>query len=401
MTRKQDNAREQSWKEQLAGQEDFIKSVVQAVLQQVLEQEMEEALQAGKYERTAERLGYRSGSYGRTLITRVGKLELRVPQDRQGRFRTEIFERYQRSEKALVGALAEMYIQGVSTRKVKAITEELCGHEFSASSISRINQSLDEELEKFAKRQLEEAYPYLILDARYEKVREEGVIRSRAVLVAIGINEDGRRCILAVELANRESESSWKDFIGQLRQRGLRGVEFVVSDDHAGLRKAIAESLPEAVWQRCYVHFLRNALDYLPRKADDDCLMELRWMYDRHHIDEARRDLAAWLQKWGQRYQRLCDWVEGNIEQTFSFYRLPQQHHKHLKSSNMLERLNEELKRPTHVVRIFPNAASCLRLVRALAAEIHENWIEATRYLNMELLKELKKEQMRKIDQAA
>jgi len=401
MTRKQDNAREQSWKEQLAGQEDFMKSVVQAVLQQVLEQEMEEALQAGKCERTAERLGYRSGSYGRTLITRVGKLELRVPQDRQGRFRTEIFERYQRSEKALVGALAEMYIQGVSTRKVKAITEELCGHEFSASSISRINQSLDEELEKFAKRQLEEAYPYLILDARYEKVREEGVIRSRAVLVAIGINEDGRRCILAVELANRESESSWKDFIGQLRQRGLRGVEFVVSDDHAGLRKAIAESLPEAVWQRCYVHFLRNALDYLPRKADDDCLMELRWMYDRHHIDEARRDLAAWLQKWGQRYQRLCDWVEGNIEQTFSFYRLPQQHHKHLKSSNMLERLNEELKRRTHVVRIFPNAASCLRLVRALAAEIHENWIEATRYLNMELLKELKKEQMRKIDQAA
>jgi putative transposase len=331
----------------------------------------------------------------------VGKLELRVPQDRQGRFRTEIFERYQRSEKALVGALAEMYIQGVSTRKVKAITEELCGHEFSASSISRINQSLDEELEKFARRQLEEPYPYLILDARYEKVREDGVIRSRAVLVAIGINEDGRRCILAVELANRESESSWKDFIAQLRQRGLRGVEFVVSDDHAGLRKAIAESLPEAVWQRCYVHFLRNALDYLPRKADDDCLMELRWMYDRHNIEEARRDLAAWLQKWGQRYQRLCDWVEANIEQTFSFYRLPQPHHKHLKSSNMLERLNEELKRRTHVVRIFPNAASCLRLVRALAAEIHENWIEATRYLNMELLKEHKKEQMRKIDHAA
>jgi putative transposase len=312
-----------------------------------------------------------------------------------------MFERYQRSEKARVGALAEMYIQGVSTRKVKAITEELCGHEFSASSISRINQSLDEELEKFARRQLEEPYPYLILDARYEKVREDGVIRSRAVLVAIGINEDGRRCILAVELANRESESSWKDFIAQLRQRGLRGVEFVVSDDHAGLRKAIAESLPEAVWQRCYVHFLRNALDYLPRKADDDCLMELRWMYDRHNIEEARRDLAAWLQKWGQRYQRLCDWVEANIEQTFSFYRLPQPHHKHLKSSNMLERLNEELKRRTHVVRIFPNAASCLRLVRALAAEIHENWIEATRYLNMELLKEHKKEQMRKIDQAA
>jgi transposase-like protein len=401
MTRRKNNAETQNWKELLASEPDFLKPLVQEVLQQVLEAEMEEVLQAGKGERTPERQGYRSGYYGRTLVTRVGKLELRVPQDRQGRFRTEIFERYQRSEKALVGALAEMYVQGVSTRKVKAITEELCGHEFSASTISRVNQSLDLELEKFATRQLEEAYPYLILDARYEKVREDGVIRSRAVLVAIGINEDGRRCVLAVELANRESESSWKDFITQLRQRGLRGVELVVSDDHAGLRKAIAECLAEAVWQRCYVHFLRNALDYLPRKADDDCLMELRWMYDRHNIEEARRDLAAWLQKWGQRYQRLCDWVEGNIEQTFSFYRLPQQHHKHLKSSNMLERLNEELKRRTHVVRIFPNAASCLRLVRALAAEIHENWIEATRYLNMDLLKELKKEQMRKIDQAA
>lgn len=401
MTRKQDNAQKQNWKDLMAGQTDFLKPLVQEVVQQVLELEMEETLQAGKGERTGERQGYRSGYYGRTLITRVGKLELRVPQDRQGRFRTEVFERYQRSEKALVSALTEMYVQGVSTRKVKAITEELCGHEFSASAISRMNQNLDEELEKFARRQLEEAYPYLILDARYEKVREDGVIRSRAVLVAIGINEDGRRCVLAVELANRESESSWKDFIGQLRQRGLRGVELVVSDDHAGLRKAIAESLPEAVWQRCYVHFLRNALDYLPRKADDDCLMELRWMYDRHNIEEARRDLAAWLQKWGPRYQRLCDWVEGNIEQTFSFYRLPQQHHKHLKSSNMLERLNEELKRRTQVVRIFPNGASCLRLVRALAAEIHENWIEATRYLNMELLKELKKEQMRKIEKVA
>jgi putative transposase len=401
MTRRQNNAGKQGWKELMESEPDFLKPLVQEVVQQVLEAEMEETLQAGKSERTAERQGYRSGYYARTLITRVGKLELRVPQDRQGRFRTEVFERYQRSEKALVGALAEMYVQGVSTRKVKAVTEELCGHEFSASTISRLNQGLDEELEKFARRQLEEAYPYLILDGRYEKVRQNSVIQSRAVMVAIGINEDGRRCVLAVELANRESESSWKDFIAQLRGRGLRGVEFVVSDDHAGLRKAIAEMLPEAVWQRCYVHFLRNALDYLPRKADDDCLMELRWMYDRRNIDEARRDLAAWLQKWGQRYQKLCDWVEANIEQTFSFYRLPQWHHKHMKSTNMLERLNEELKRRTQVVRIFPNEASCLRLVRALAAEIHENWIEAMRYINMDLLKEHKKEQMRKIEQAA
>jgi len=401
MTRGKNSAKKKSWKELMSEDADFLKPLMREVVQQVLEAEMDEALGAQKSERTGERVGYRSGYYNRALITRVGKLELRVPQDRQGRFRTEVFERYQRSEKALVGAMAEMYVQGVSTRKVKAITEELCGHEFSASTISRVNQTLDVELEKFAQRKLEEAYPYLILDARYEKVREDGAIRSRAVLVAIGINWEGRRNVLAVDLANRESHSSWKDFLLELRKRGLREVECVVSDDHAGLKKAIQEVLPEAAWQRCYVHFLRNALDYLPRKADDDCLMELRWMYARRTLDEARRDLAAWLGKWSGRYPKLCDWVEGNIEETFTFYRLPQQHHKNLKSTNMLERLNEELKRRTLVVRIFPNADSCLRLVRALAAEIHENWIEAMRYLNMDALAEQKKENMRRIDAAA
>ena len=388
MTRRKNSANKLNLKEIVSEQEDFLRALVQQVVQQVLEADMDAALGAEKSERTAGRIGYRSGYYNRTLTTRVGKLELRVPQDRQGRFRTEVFERYQRSEKALVAALAEMYVQGVSTRKVKAITEELCGHEFSPSAISRINQSLDAELEKFAHRKLEEDYPYLVLDARYEKIREDGVIRSQAVLVAIGINWDGRRCVLAVELANRESQSSWKEFLAGLRQRGLAGVQVVISDDHAGLRKAIREVLPEALWQRCYVHFLRNALDYLPRKADDDCLMELRWIYERRNRDEARQDLTAWLLKWGSRYPKLCSWVEENIEETLTFYGLPLSHHKHLKSTNLLERLNEELKRRTLVVRIFPNAASCLRLSRALAAEMHENWIEATRYLNMELLRE-------------
>jgi putative transposase len=395
MTRKQDTAKRSNWKELLAEQEDFLRPLIQEVVQQVLEAEMDEALGAGKGERTASRQGYRSGYYGRSLVTRVGKLELRVPQDRQGRFRTEIFERYQRSEKALVAALSEMYVQGVSTRKVKAVTEELCGHEFSAATISRMNQNLDEELKKFAGRRLDEAYPYLILDARYEKVREDGVIRSLAVLIAIGVDWEGRRNVLAVELANRESLGSWKEFCLELKKRGLHGVELVISDDHAGLRKAIAEVLPESAWQRCYVHFLRNALDYLPRKADNDCLTELRWIYDRRSIQEARQDLTAWLKKWAAKYPKLCDWVENNIEETLTFYRLPRQHHKNLKSTNLLERLNEEIKRRTLVVRIFPNTAACLRLVRALAVEMHENWIEATRYLNMEYLKEHKKEQAR------
>src|SRR3954452_17994928 len=395
MTRSENKPSIAAVKELMGANHDMLRKIVQDLLQEMLEGEMTEALGASKSERSDGRVGYRSGHYNRTLITRVGKLELRVPQDRDGRFSTELFERYQRSEQALVATLAEMYVQGVSTRKVKAITEELCGHAFSASAISAINQRLDKSLAAFARRRLEEPFAYLILDARYEKVRESGIVRSQAVLVAVGIDWDGRRQILAVELANLESRWSWKDFLLGLRERGLHGLEFVVADDHAGLRAAIREVLPEAAFQRCYVHYLRNALDHLPRKADDDCLQELRWIYDRRELVEARADLAAWLKKWSPRYEKLTSWVEESIEETFTYYRLPRQHHKHMKSTNMLERLNEEIKRRTHVVRIFPNAASCLRLVRALAVETHENWLEANRYLNMDDLKEQKKLQLR------
>jgi putative transposase len=259
-----------------------------------------------------------------------------------------------------------------------------------------MNQRLDANLAQFAGRPLGEAFPYLILDARYERVREAGVIASQAVLIAIGIDWDGRRQVLAVELANRESRSSWRDFLLGLKARGLHGVEFVVADDHAGLRAALREVLAEAAYQRCYVHFLRNALDHVPRRVDDDCLQELRWLYDRRDLIEARRDLAAWLAKWSSKYSKLTGWVEDNIDETLTFYRLPRQHHKHLKSTNMLERLNEEIRRRTHVVRIFPNGDSCLRLVRALAVETHENWLEQHRYLNMDDLREHKKEALRR-----
>src|ERR1700738_2937728 len=395
MTKRQGKSGMIDVKALLTEDEEFLRALVRTALQEVLEAEMTEALGAEKGERAAGRQGYRSGYYGRTLITRVGKLELRVPQDRDGRFSTELFERYQRSEQALVATLAEMYVQGVSTRKVKAITEELCGNSSSPSAISAINKRLDESLEAFAGRPLEEPFAYLILDARYEKVREGGVVTSQAVLIAIGVDWDGRRQILAVEMANRESRSSWKDFLLGLRRRGLQGVEFVVADDHAGLRSAVREVLAEAAFQRCYVHFLRNALDHLPRKADDDCLQELRWLYDRRSVEEARQDLAAWIAKWATRYPKLVGWVEETIEETLTFYRLPRQHHKHLKSTNMLERLNEEIRRRTYVVRIFPNADACRRLVRALAVETHENWLEAHRYLNMNDLKEHKKNKLR------
>jgi transposase-like protein len=375
-------------KSQLAAEPDLLRPLVQLAVQEFLEAEMNEALGAGKSERNPGRLGYRSGHYPRKLITRVGTLELRVPQDRQGRFSTELFSRYQRSEKALVAALLEMYVQGVSTRKVKAISEELCGHEFSAGTISELNATLDAELERFARQRLAAEHPYLILDARYEKVREEGVIRSRAVLVAIGIDWEGRRRILGVELAGRESATSWRGFLLGLKQRGLHGVRLAISDDHPGLRRAIAEILPEAAWQRCYVHFLRNALDHLPRKANDDCLTELRWLYDLRDSAEARHHLRAWLGKWTAKHPRLVAWVEQNIEETWTFYRQPREHHKHLKSTNLLERFNQELKRRTHVVRIFPHEQSCLRLIRALAAEQDEEWLDGPLYLDMQPLRD-------------
>jgi putative transposase len=385
----------------LMEQKDFLAPVVQEAVQAILELEMEECLQAGKYERSAERAGYRSGYYRRRLITRVGTILLRVPQDRAGHFSTQVFEQYQRSEKALVAALAQMYVQGVSTRKVAAITQELCGHEFSASSISGITARLDEQLEQFSRRRLTEAFPYLVIDARYERVREGGVIVSRAILIALGIDWEGRRQVLAVEYANRESQGSWREFLLQLQARGLSGTLFVVSDDHPGLKAAIREVLPGVWWQRCYVHFLRNALDYLPRKADDDCLQELRWMYERRNVEEARRDLQAWLEKWAAKYPKLCAWVEPNIEETWTFYRLPVSHHKHFKSTNLLERFNQEIKRRTLVVRIFPDEASCLRLVRAIAAEQHEEWLEGSRYVNVEPLREQAQPKRKELARAA
>jgi len=213
--------------------------------------------------------------------------------------------------------------------------------------------------------------------------------------VALGVDWEGRRQILAVELANRESRSSWTDFLVGLKARGLHGVEYIVADDHAGLRAAVREVLPDAWFQRCYVHFLRSALDHLAREADDDCLQELRWIYDRRALSKVMSDLAAWLKKWSPRYPRLTEWAEENIEETFTFCRLPRQHHKHMNSTNVLECFSEEIKHRTIILRIFPNEESCLRLIRALAVETHENWLEANRYLNMSDLKKMKKTERR------
>ena len=379
---------------QLRDDRSVLASIMKAVFERIMEAEMEERLGAAKSERTAGRAGYRSGHCTRKLTTRVGTLELRVPQTREGRFSTTVFESYQRSDKALVAAMVSMYVNGVSTRKVSRITEELCGAGFSAGTISNLVKKLDEELTAFARRPLEDEYPYLILDARYEKVREDNVAGTRAVQIALGVGWDGRCEVLGVELANRESGVSWKCFLRGLRDRGLGKVRCVVSDDHKGLREAVPEELPEAVWQRCVAHFVRNAWDKLPGRRQNRgrkkaCMDELKLVYERETLDEARRELRAWQEKWEGKYGRLTEWVDDNIEETLTCYTLPKMHRKRMRTTNTLERMNQEIKRRTRIVRVFPNQESCQRLVRAVSVEIHERWLTGNQFLDMGLLRDL------------
>src|SRR5450759_2108071 len=247
------------WQDGVGG-EDFLRSMVERVAQQVLEAEMTSFLGADNYERNAERRGWRNGYKPRTLNTRVGELEWMVPKDRDGQFQTELFERYQRSEKALVLAMLQMYVEGVSTRKVSAITEALCGLEVSKSQVSALTAKLDAEVAEWRSRPLTEEYPYLIFDARYEKVRRGGAVVSQGVLVVVGISAAGYREVLGCWVAESESEASLGAVFAELKQRGLSGVRYVVSDDHAGMVKAIGRHFQGAVWQRCQVHFVRNAL---------------------------------------------------------------------------------------------------------------------------------------------
>lgn len=384
----------------LADDPDFAKQLVEQALNVVLEGEMTDLLGCEKGERSSARRGYRSGHYTRQLTMKVGTIELRVPQDRDGRFSTRVFERYRRSEKALMSTLAEMYVQGVSTRKVRKLAESLCGHDFSHTTISNMVAELDEALQAFASRRLDDtAFPYVMLDARYEKVREAGAVRSRAVQIAVGIDPAGRRHLLAVELADRESENTWTTFLSGLKERGLKGVEYVASDSHEGLKNAVAKVLPMALWQRCAVHFLRNAYDHASHATDPACLADLKRMWSCTDMSHARHELAIWIRRWGEEpgCNKLVTWVEENIEETFSVYRLPRAHRTRMKSTNMLERYNEEIRRRTRVLRIFPNEASCLRLIRALAVETHDQWVSGKRYLTgrIELQKETTKQTMK------
>lgn len=366
-----------------AGEEDFLRGLVERVVQQVLEAEMTNFLGAGTYERNADRRGWRNGFKPRVLKTRVGKLELLVPKDREGQFQTELFERYQRSEKALVLSMLQMYIEGVSTRKVSAITEALCGLEVSRSQVSALAEKLDMELSGWRHRRLEKCYPYLVIDARYERVRRAGHVVSQGVLIAVGISEDGYREVLGAWVADSESESSWGQVFGELKQRGLRGVGYVVSDDHGGLVRAIGRHFQGAVWQRCQVHFLRNALALCGAREKPLVAGLLKAVSEAPARPAAVEAIRQAVVELDQRAPKVARLLEEHGEEILAVYALPEAHRKQMRTTNLLERQNQELKRRTRVVGVFPNEPSCLRLVTALLMETNQEWMERL-YLRME-----------------
>jgi len=363
----------------------FLRGIVERTLQAVLEEEMTAHLGAGRYERGAGRSGYRNGTKPRTLTTRVGVLELRVPQDRDGTFSTELFARYQRSEQALVTTLMEMYLQGVSTRKVAAITEELCGTSVSKSQVSALVGRLDPELAAWRTRPLTgAAYPYLVVDARYEQARVDGRVVSLGVLIVAGVRDDGRREILAVEEADTESEATYHELFTRLKARGLRGVEVVTSDAHRGLTAAIARHFQGAGWQRCQVHFGRNLRGLVGAKHRGRLSEELRGIFGAGTAAQARAAARACAATWKASHPQVALKLETELEDCLACYAVPAAHRPRVRTTNGLERLNQELKRRMRVVRIFPNRAAVERLVTALALEQSEEWISGRRYLDMD-----------------
>lgn len=352
-----------------------IPEMIRIVVNEAMKEERARYLRAGAYERRAERRGYANGYKPKRVKTQVGEIEFAVPQVREGGFYPTALEKGVRSERALAMTLAEMYVQGVSTRKVKAITEQLCGVAVSASQVSRATAQLDEVLQEWRERPLGET-PYLYLDARYEKVREGGQVRDAAVLLATGIDREGHRQVLGVSVSLSEHETHWRTFLKGLKARGLRGVQLVISDDHEGLgaaRRAVLGSVP---WQRCQFHLQQDAAAYVPRQdMRKEVAADIRAMFNAPDREQAEALLLAAVQKYADSAPKLSAWMELNLEQGFTVFAFPLSHRRFLRTNNSLERLNKEIRRRTRVVGIFPNEASCLRLISALLMEISEAWL--------------------------
>jgi transposase-like protein len=341
-------------------------------------------LGAQPHQRTAERRGYANGFKPKRLATRVGKLELRIPQTRGIAFYPQSLERGVRSERALKLAVAEMYVQGVSTRKVTEITRELCGLDVSSSQVSRAAQLLDEELRSWRERPLGKL-AYLLLDARYEKVRHGGSVVDCAVLVAVGVLPDGKRTVLGVSVSLSEAEVHWREFLAALVARGLHGVEMITSDAHEGLKAARQAVFPGIPWQRCQFHLQQNAAAYVPQvEMRAEVAADLRGVYNAPDRHEAERLLKLAVEKYRPRAPRLADWMENNVPEGLTVFTRPAAHRRRLRTTNMLERLNKEILRRTRVATLFPNEASLLRLASAVLSEVDQEWQTGICYLNPE-----------------
>ena len=347
--------------------------------------ERNKALQAQPYERTEQRRGHANGYKDKTVATRIGKICFSIPQVRGDLdFYPAALEKGIRSERALKLAIAEMYVQGVSTRKVTQILEQLCGLNISSTQVSKATALLDDELQRWRQRPLVSPYPCLILDARYEKVRVGGLVQSCAVLIAIGVDQSGKRSVLGLSTKISEAEVHWRDFLSNLQQRGLHGLEFIVSDNHCGLRAALDARLPGIPWQRCQFHFQQNATAHVPHvHLRASVAKDIRTVFDADNLQTAQTKLKEVIHKYQTSAPKLASWLEANTPETLTVFSRPEEHRKKLRTTNALERLNREIKRRTKVVSVFPNEAALERLVSALLAEINDDWESERPFLSM------------------
>lgn len=357
-----------------------LKNSLEKLFNQLMLAEREEYIGASPYERTPDRKAYSNGFKNKKLLTRSGELHLQVPQVREGDFYPSCLEKGEKVEQALKVALAEAYVQGVSTRRMKELTEELCGKEISSSQVSRFAKVLDEEVSKFKERPLG-SYCYLFLDAQYEKVRYEGAVRSLAVLKAVGITNDGIREVLGISCSLSEAEVHWREFLNGLIKRGMNGLQLIISDDHIGLRSALQATLPSIKWQRCLFHLAQNAGAHVPaahmRKEASAAVREIYEALDR---DEAERRMRKVIERYESKASKFCEWLEENFIEGLTFFDFPKEHWKKIRTNNLLERMNQEQRRRTRTVRLFPSIKSCERLVITIAMRIHEEWSTGKRY---------------------
>ena len=362
---------------------DGLDSAISILVNEAMQIDRKKYLKAEPYERNSERKGYANGFKDKKLKTRIGSLDLKIPQVRDSSFYPSFLEKGLRSERALTLSMAEMYINGVSTRKVQNIMEQLCGFSVSSSEVSRASKLLDDELKIWRERPLG-VYKYLFLDARYEKVRYEGRVIDCAVLLAIGVGETGRREILGISIRLSEQEVHWRSFLQSLQERGLHGIELVISDAHCGLKAAKRAVFPSVPWQRCQFHLQQNAQSYIPKKSmKEQVAFDIRSVFNAPNQNEAERLVKIISQKYEKEAPELSRWMVDNLPDGFTVFTFPISHWRRIRTSNVAERLNREIKRRTRVIGIFPNVASCERLISAVLIEICEGWQTEDRYLNI------------------